>query len=149
MTIIAAVTSRKDALPMWRNLLYWSNSVCYPCPIACIRFVYIECFDYVGMKWQRIELQMWHFDVALFTQLCLLGDSLFVVLVMQLHDFHFLRFCFYILFFIFMGRQWSPESVICTEIRKELKMGLQKYNISGCQESRKKYVCRKKLQYNL
>lgn len=82
--------------------------------MACIRFVYIECYDYVGMKWQRIELQMWHFDVALFTQLCLLGDTLFVVLVMQLHAFHFARLSDFIFFFIFVVRQWSPESVICT-----------------------------------
>lgn len=146
VTIIAAVTSRKDALPMWRNLLYWSNSVCYPCPIACIRFVYIECFDYVGMKWQRIELQMWHYDVALFTQLRLLGDSLFVVLVMQLHDFHFARLFDFIFFFIFMVTQWFPESVMCTEIRKELKMGLQKYNILGRRNQGKGTCLRMKLQ---
>lgn len=138
MTIIAAVTSRKDALPMWINLLYWSNSVCYPCPIVCIRFVYIECFDYVGMKWQRIELQMWHFDVALFTQLCLLGDSLFVVLVMQLHDFHFPTLRFYI-FFYFHGQTMVPRKCDMYRDQKGIQDGIAEV------QSRKKYVCRMKL----
>lgn len=136
MTIIAAVTRRKDALPMWRNLLYWSNSVCYPCPIACIRFVYTECFDYVGMKWQRMELQMWHFDVALFTQLCLLGDLLFVVLVMQLHDFHFARLSD-LYSFIFSWSDSGPQKVWYvqrSERNKDMIAEVQYIRLPGIKE---------------
>lgn len=82
---------QKEWLLVWRNFLYWLNSVCYPNSIPCTRFVYIECSECMGMKWQRREMRMWCFVVALFTQLCLLGDSLFVVIVMQLHDLRFAR----------------------------------------------------------